>query len=128
MFHAENLARSLAELGACPSWSIFSALKEAYTHPARYYHTARHIADCLTLFQDARHLATRPAEVEVALWFHDAVYDTRRQDNEERSAKWAIRFLEQAGVPPVIRHRVAGLIMATKDHVPYDTDAALNGY
>ncbi|XCN73216.1 MAG: N-methyl-D-aspartate receptor NMDAR2C subunit [Candidatus Electrothrix aestuarii] len=125
MFRAENLARSLAELGARPSLSIFTELKDAYAHPARYYHTVRHIADCLTLFQDVRHLATRPAEVEIALWFHDAVYDTRRQDNEEQSAEWAIRFLEEVSVAYDVSNRIARLILATKDHVAHDADAAL---
>ncbi len=125
MFRRENLDRSLSEIGARPSRFIFDELKAAYTEPGRRYHTDRHISDCLTHFRTFRRLAIRPAEVEVAFWFHDAVYDTRRSDNEERSAEWAARFLGAAKADQVVIDRTARLITATKGHQPHDADAAV---
>ncbi len=124
MFHQDNLTHSLAKIGAKPSFSIFDTLKHVYTEPGRYYHTDKHIADCLTLLQPLRQQATHPAEIAIALWFHDAIYDTRRQDNEEQSAEWAIRFLGAAKVKQASRDRIAQLIMVTKTHDPSDPSDA----
>ena len=64
----------------------YERLRNAYTEPQRYYHTQQHIAECLREFDQARHFARQPAAAELALWFHDAVYDPSRGDNEEQSA------------------------------------------
>ncbi|MCI5208770.1 MAG: N-methyl-D-aspartate receptor NMDAR2C subunit [Candidatus Electrothrix sp. ATG2] len=125
MFHQDNLTRSLTKIGAKPSFSIFDKLKQVYTEPGRHYHTDKHIADCLTHLQAQRQQATHPAEIAIALWFHDAVYDTRRDDNEEQSAEWAVNFLGASKVEQAIIDRVAQLIMVTKTHNPHDTDTAL---
>ncbi|MCI5167824.1 MAG: N-methyl-D-aspartate receptor NMDAR2C subunit [Candidatus Electrothrix sp. GM3_4] len=125
MFHQDNLTHSLAQIGAQSSFSIFEELKAVYTEPGRYYHTDKHVGECLTHLQLLRHQATRPAEIEVALWFHDAVYDTRRPDNEERSAEWAVKFLGASKVGQAIRELVARLIMVTQTHALYDADTAL---
>jgi len=125
MFHQDNLTRSLAQIGAQSSFSIFDELKAVYTEPGRYYHSDRHIGECLTRLQPLRHQATHPAEIEVALWFHDAVYDTRRIDNEERSAEWAIKFLRAYKVEQAVIDRIARLIMVTQAHDPHDADTAI---
>ena len=54
-----------------------------------------------------------PGEVEIALWFHDAIYELKAQDNEARSAAWAGQVLIEAGVGPEVCVRVHQLIMAT---------------
>lgn len=54
----------------------------------------------------------------MALWFHDAVYDVRRDDNEERSADWACESLSAAGVSSDFVNRVRSLIMATDHRSP----------
>jgi predicted metal-dependent HD superfamily phosphohydrolase len=61
----------------------------------------------------ARDLAGSPAEVELALWFHDAVYRTYRKDNETRSAEWAARFLTGHGAAPGVVSNVRDYVMAT---------------
>lgn len=94
--------------------ATFARLREAYSQPHRAYHNAVHIEDCLRQFDLARTEAERPDEVEAALWFHDAVYDTNAGDNEEQSATWATRALEEAGVRPDVSSRVAALVLATK--------------
>ncbi|MEY2855296.1 MAG: hypothetical protein RL030_2428 [Pseudomonadota bacterium] len=71
-------------------------------------------------------LAERPAEVEFALWLHDAVYKSWRSDNEERSADWAVRLLEQGRATPAVVERVRALVLATRHMAGRFTgDAAL---
>lgn len=116
MFSRKRLSQSLRTLGAEDSGSIYDALAAAYDAPSRHYHDRRHIEDCLAQFRGCRDLSEQPPEVELAIWFHDAVYDTRRSDNEERSADWARSFLGSEGVEEAAIQRIGALIMATKGH------------
>ncbi|MBT6276755.1 MAG: N-methyl-D-aspartate receptor NMDAR2C subunit [Chromatiales bacterium] len=70
-------------------------------------------------------LAKHPAEIAVALWFHDSVYATRRADNEALSAQWAERFMVKNGAELDCVRRVYNMILATKAHVTDGADAAL---
>jgi predicted metal-dependent HD superfamily phosphohydrolase len=107
-------------------FSIFSSLEVAYAEPARAYHTAEHIRDCLAQFDLSRHTARRPDEVEAAIWFHDAVYVPGAFDNEGRSAHLVQATLADAGAPPELAHRIAGLVLATQHLViSSEPDAAL---
>jgi len=98
----------------------------AWSEPQRRYHTPRHLGDCLAWFEDAAQRASHPAEVEIALWFHDAVYDLKAKANEARSAAWAEQALAEAGIAVDVRQRVHALIMATcHAALPASDDAAL---
>jgi len=84
------------------------------------------LSECLSLLAPASHLAARPAEVEAALWFHDAIYELRASDNEERSAQLAQSVLHSGGVSREVVSRVAALVLATKHHaVSSQPDAQL---
>ncbi len=107
-------------MGIRPSRDIFAELAAAYATPDRHYHTARHVDACLAQAQRYRSLAKQPAEIEIALWFHDAIYDTHRNDNEQRSAEWASEFLSSAGADPACASRVHALIMATRHDAAVD--------
>jgi predicted metal-dependent HD superfamily phosphohydrolase len=105
---------------------VYAKLMARYDAPHRTYHTFPHIEHCLDELDEARHLASQPDEVEFALWFHDAVYNPRAKDNEERSAAWAYNAITgSAGLPDDIGRRVHDLILATKHHAPADADAKL---
>src|SRR5207248_1831792 len=94
--------------------ALMAALEQAFGEPPRAYHTAAHVEDCLDQFDLARNLAERPDEVEAAIWFHDAVYDPRASDNEQRSADWARRSLVEAGAAADSIERIAALVLLTR--------------
>lgn len=107
--------RAWAGIGAAGEGeALFAQLTAAYAEPQRHYHTLQHLGECLALFDDARTLAAHPAEVEFALWFHDAIYDIKGHDNEQRSADWARDALRDAGAPTDAAQRVHDLVMATR--------------
>ena len=91
----------------------FAALTARYAEPHRHYHTAQHINECLAHFDRARSLCEHAPEVELALWFHDAIYEPRAKDNEKKSADWAVRIMRGAGLPGDAQARVRALIMTT---------------
>lgn len=94
--------------------SVCEQLLAYYSEQHRHYHTLQHLDECLAMFESVRELAEHPDEIELALWFHDAIYDTHRPDNEERSADWARTALTDAGVAIDSADRVHALIMATR--------------
>jgi predicted metal-dependent HD superfamily phosphohydrolase len=113
--------RLWGELGAREvNGGLFNQLVAAYSEQHRHYHTLQHLRECLAHFDAAGSLARRPAEVELALWFHDAVYDPHREDNEERSGDWAQRSADAAGCDPDIGKRLKALVLATRGHAPSD--------
>lgn len=115
-----------ARLGLPAPAHVLPPLLACYAEPSRHYHTQQHLAECLALCQQMLQLARQPAEVELALWFHDAVYEPRAHDNEQRSADWARSVLLAAGAQVDVADHVHTLIMATRhDAVPSDTDAQL---
>src|SRR5690606_12945472 len=106
--------------------AVRDALRAAYAEPQRKYHTQQHLAECLALYDQHRDLAVEPAEVEIALWFHDAIYAVRASDNEARSADWAEAELRKAGVPEPRIARVRNHILATRHSaLPEGSDQAL---
>jgi predicted metal-dependent HD superfamily phosphohydrolase len=92
---------------------IYRELVARYSEPHRAYHTLEHIGECLRHLDSARHFLSRPLEVELAIWFHDAIYDPRRNDNEERSVQLAGERLQAAGVNGPIATRTADFIRLT---------------
>ncbi len=88
----------------------WQSLSTAYTSSGLAYHNLDHIADCLLKFQARKTEAADPIAVELAIWFHDAIYDPRAADNEEKSAHLAANFLKKTPYCGL----VPDLIIATK--------------
>jgi len=97
-----------------------------WSEPHRHYHTLQHLRECLEQFGEAREMAERPGEVALGLWFHDAFYEARRDDNELRSADWARSCMLKAGANTDAAERVHALIMQTRHKAaPQGADAQL---
>lgn len=120
-------ARAAADLGGAAE-----GLLVRYDEPWRAYHTREHLWEMLTaldalLAEFRLELGLGPAEsrtARLASWFHDAVYDPRRPDNEDRSADLARSTLDALGEPAALVDRVAGLVRATAAHRVDEADLA----
>jgi predicted metal-dependent HD superfamily phosphohydrolase len=102
-------------------------LAALYQAADRHYHGLAHIEAMLALAAEYRHLLHDPEAVEAAIWFHDAIYDSRANDNEAKSAELAEKRL--AGrVGPHRLARVAAMISATATHQlpPFRDENALD--
>lgn len=112
------------QLGANDSAELYALICTRYAESHRSYHTLQHLSECFGHFEQIREYAEHPAEVELAIWFHDAIYDGTCKDNEVKSAEWALESVASYGLFEEIGERVYSLITATKhDAMPMSRDA-----
>lgn len=122
-FHAYWMTFSKQlQLSDVQSQMMYQRLLEAYTEPQRAYHTVQHIVECLDLFYKIEHELSDPIAVQLAIWFHDAIYDPKSSDNELNSAKLmkdvSAAYLDQSTI-----EKVYAWILATQQHQPsFDSD------
>jgi predicted metal-dependent HD superfamily phosphohydrolase len=117
--------RLLAHYGVEPAaaYPVFDRLVAAYSEPHRFYHTLEHVNEVLKVVGKLADVAADTSAIQLAIWFHDAVYDPRATDNEERSATLAGELLRPRGVPePALQH-VAAMIRATAHSPTAEVDA-----
>jgi predicted metal-dependent HD superfamily phosphohydrolase len=93
-------------------------LHDRWQEPHRHYHTVDHLVAMLSIVDAHADEADDPQAVRLAAWFHDAVYDPRRTDNEELSAQLTERALPALGVDARQVGEVARLVRLTASHDP----------
>jgi predicted metal-dependent HD superfamily phosphohydrolase len=100
----------------------WAALVAAWSEPHRRYHDLAHLAAVLGIVGELAASATDPDAVRLAAWYHDAVYDPRRDDNEQVSAARA-----RAGLRGLVDEarlaEVERLVLLTAGHDPEPGDA-----
>ena len=125
MFDLVTFTKSLRGIGAAEDVETFEMLDALYSQPSRFYHDKTHVTECLSQFQKYRVHAQRPFEIEIAIWFHDAIYDTTAADNEEKSAELAEQRLALLKPDVDVISRVVDMILATKTHEVSTSDSEL---
>lgn len=91
-----------------------------WSEPHRHYHTLEHLGTMLSIVDES-------GPVPLAAWFHDAIYDPHRADNEEASARLAATVLAELDLPAEVIAEVTRLVRltATHDPAPDDRNGAL---
>ncbi|MBW8486320.1 HD domain-containing protein [Actinomadura parmotrematis] len=117
-----DLAARWTALAGEQTRHIGEALDARYAEPHRRYHTRAHLAAVLDLVDELAGHADDADAVRLAAWFHDAVYDPQRGDNEERSARLAARMLGDTDLPAASVEEVVRLVELTATHDPADGD------
>lgn len=87
---------------------IFEMLVSAYSDKQRHYHNLQHVGEMLSVLPGCSNA------LYMAVWFHDAVYDSKNHDNEEKSAGLAEQKCVEIGYGKGFASDVASMIMATK--------------
>jgi predicted metal-dependent HD superfamily phosphohydrolase len=114
--------RCLAPAVESRDGSVFVELARRYSEPRRRYHGWNHLLHCLKQFDLAAALMNEPDAVEMALWFHDAVYDFGAPDNEQKSAELFTQLAERQFSSAFV-DKVDALILLTRhQQAPTDWD------
>ena len=101
-----------------------------YSEQHRHYHNLSHLAHLFNLCDLYIDRIKNPAVMGFAIIYHDIVYDTYRQDNEEQSAVIAGEHLKELNINTTLIENVQLFIHATKTHqvpenLPLHNDLAL---
>jgi predicted metal-dependent HD superfamily phosphohydrolase len=113
----QRFLRALSDSGVQRSGAaLFDELLARYGEDHRRYHTLEHVDACLGFFDWYRGISLHPERVELALWFHDAVYDPRACDNERRSALLARARLGELGLCRAALDDIEAHVLATERH------------
>jgi len=98
---------------------VYDDLVKHYNESGRRYHDWTHLTHCLREFDRAAARMESQDAVELALWFHDAVYVPGAPDNEQRSAD-LFRLWGKNWFSPAFVEKVCGLIYITMHRQPPD--------
>jgi predicted metal-dependent HD superfamily phosphohydrolase len=101
--------------------ALGSALVDSWAEPHRRYHDLTHLQNVLAGVDELADWADDPFVVELAAWYHDAVYDGAPAA-EERSAARAERELAAVGLSGGLVAEVARLVRLTVHHNPAPAD------
>lgn len=111
-----DLCESLA-VGKAKAEDYYGELKELYGNPNRYYHNLVHIWNFLNLMDEYRAKIEENALFDLAIWYHDAIYEAKKKDNEYQSAQlFKTLFSDHLNLEQLAY--VDTLIMSTAGHAP----------
>ncbi|MCP4417941.1 MAG: hypothetical protein GY805_15070 [Chloroflexi bacterium] len=102
--------------GVADAEVVWLGLVAAYEADGRFYHNLTHIEHALNIADQLQEVAADFTAVQLAIWFHDVVYDPRQSDNEAQSVAYVQRVLHPLNVPEKMLTTVSNLILATKNH------------
>ncbi|KGO82597.1 hypothetical protein Q763_05750 [Flavobacterium beibuense F44-8] len=117
--------------------SMWQEIKEYYSHKSRKYHNLTHLENLYKELSFCKELIEDWDTVLFALFYHDIIYKSTRNDNEEQSAELALQRLKEINYPEDKAERCRQMILATKSHLPVsdndinlftDADLSILGY
>lgn len=91
-------------------------LETAHYEKGRFYHNLTHLENLFFELNDVRDQINDWDTLSFSVFYHDAVYNVRKQDNEKRSADMAVEALKEIGYPTEKIARCKAQIIATKTH------------
>lgn len=111
---------AVQELGveAAKARPVFDKLVEMYTQEVRAYHNLKHVKAMLDFLDSHASEIQGMPQVVLAVFFHDAIYDSQANDNEEQSAALVQALMKPIGLASEDIEPIASLVQSTKKHHP----------
>jgi predicted metal-dependent HD superfamily phosphohydrolase len=103
---------------------MLAELVDHYSEPHRRYHGLDHVVGVVRRVNDLLDEQTptltpvTATNIRLAAWFHDAIYDATRHDNEDLSAELARNRCTASGRSARSVKSIVAMILMTKHHQP----------
>jgi len=94
----------------------FDEIILAHEDEGRYYHNLEHLNDLFTELEQASHLIDDFNLVNIAVFYHDIIYNPTANNNEEKSAEFSSNHLKLMGASEQLIKSVHEAIIRTKKH------------
>lgn len=105
-----------------PYEKLYKVIKD-YANNRLAYHNWEHITE---MFMIADNLGIELSQAQnIAILYHDIVYDINRKDNEEQSASYMQRELGETDIDDKVIKTASMIIMDTKHHIPTIDESAI---
>ena len=95
---------------------LWAEVVKRYSDPARYYHNLDHITQLLLQLLSVKDQVMDWNAMLFAIYYHDIIYDVLKNDNEEKSAKYASERMIKLEAPTEQIALCTQHILATKSH------------
>lgn len=99
---------------------LWTEIQSSYSKSGRYYHNIIHLDSLIGQLLPIRNQIEDWQTLIFSVAYHDIIYDTLRQDNEEKSAALAYDRLTQLKCPSVQKEKCKRQILSTKQHQASD--------
>lgn len=99
---------------------LWKEIEKRYGERGRQYHNLGHLENVYRELTDIRTIVKQWDVMMMSLFYHDIVYNTLRQDNEEKSAALASERLRSLNFPDPKIDLCHSQILATKGHTISD--------
>lgn len=95
---------------------LWREIEGKYSTEFRYYHNLNHLESLLRELQQCEKLIEDWDTILFSLFYHDIIYNTLEQNNEEQSADFAKKRLQSFNYPESKIEKCYNQIIATKLH------------
>ncbi|WP_298509587.1 hypothetical protein [uncultured Kordia sp.] len=107
---------------------LWKEIHKNYTSKKRYYHNLTHIGNMLRCVSIDQNDLDDPDTLNLAIWYHDIIYNATKSNNELKSAEFAQKRLKKLQIDPKKIENCANLIISTKKHEILNTQNEDNAY
>ena len=101
---------------------LWKEIEKNYSGKKRHYHNLTHLENLITELNEAQSMIRNRDAVLFAVFYHDVIYKAHRNDNEEESARLAVKHLQMLKCDNEFIEQVNKLILATKSHQRSDDE------